>query len=75
MNANLHEGTSGGPVIIPRTVYSMIDHVHLHTLLGIHSGEYIADGRRLGLNIVWYPRIIYETVTSSIRGKIFNLRD
>jgi len=69
IDTNLHPGTSGSPVYIPRSslrkttlgyqIYAGT-RVAPPMLLGIHSGEYSADGVKLGLDIVWYAYLIQE---------------
>ena len=71
IDTNLHPGTSGSPVYIPRSALRKTTagvQVYAGTrisppmLLGIHSGEYSADGVKLGLNIVWYAYLIQEII-------------
>ena len=69
IDANLHPGTSGSPVYMPRsptrktlTGYDISDRPFPPILLGINSGEYSADGVKLGLNVVWYAHLIREII-------------
>lgn len=71
IDTNLHPGTSGSPVYVPRSalrkttagyIISAGTRLSPPMLLGIHSGEYIKDGVKLGLNIVWYMYLIQEII-------------
>lgn len=66
IDANLHPGTSGGPVI---TKSSGIQHTKQggmmvgpiqSSLIGVNAGEYIVNGVSLGLHQVWYAKLINE---------------
>ena len=63
IDANLHAGTSGSPVILPRSTIPNISEItnekFPHTLLGINSGEYLG----LGLNAVWYAYLLLDIVS------------
>ncbi|MCX2745825.1 serine protease [Mangrovivirga sp. M17] len=70
IDSNLHEGTSGSPVInSPHNL--IIDnmgngiHTQKYILLGVHSAEHIVDKDPLGLNVVWYPRVIIEIIENN----------
>ena len=69
IDTNLHPGTSGSPVYVPRSLsrktttgYLISDDPYPPMLLGIHSGEYTKGDVKLGLNIVWYANLIQEIV-------------
>jgi len=70
VDATLHEGTSGSPVIIPRSGVRPKVKTVFHTLLGIHSGGWKVDDIELGLGIVWYPDLIQEIVSDKKYGSI-----
>jgi S1-C subfamily serine protease len=74
IDANLHPGTSGGPVV---TKSSGIRHTKAGgteigpvqvSLLGVNAGEYIQDGVSLGLHQVWYAKIIEEIISGTKRS-------
>ncbi|MCK4344954.1 MAG: trypsin-like peptidase domain-containing protein [Bacteroidales bacterium] len=67
IDANLHKGTSGSPVLSsPNNM--LIDskgrglHSDKSVLLGIHSAEHIIEDEPLGLNVVWYPKAIIDII-------------
>jgi S1-C subfamily serine protease len=66
IDAVLHPGTSGSPVVLPRsTVQKMISgDIRMGNfppyLLGINSGEYRLDGIGLGLNTIWYAGLVLD---------------
>jgi V8-like Glu-specific endopeptidase len=69
LDATLHPGTSGSPVILPPTTSRRtIDGTNIgvglgyfpYRLLGINSGEYSSAGAALGLHRVWYSNLIQE---------------
>ncbi len=67
VDANLHQGTSGSPVILPSSsMRQMANGIALgrfpHYLLGINSGEYSVNGNNLGLNAVWYASLVRDIV-------------
>lgn len=67
VDAHLHPGTSGSPVILPsssmRQIAGGIALGHFpHCLLGINSGEYSVDGNNLELNAVWYSSLIQDII-------------
>jgi len=67
VDARLHSGTSGSPVILPSSSMRQIaGGIALgrspHYLLGINSGEYHVGGNSLGLNAVWYSSLIQDIV-------------
>jgi len=66
IDANLHPGTSGGPVV---TKSSGIRHMKTGgmalgpdqaSLLGVNAGEYVVNGVSLGLHQVWYAEIVED---------------
>lgn len=67
IDANLHEGTSGSPVLNSSN-NMLIDaqgrglHSDMSIILGIHSAEHIVDDEPLGLCVVWYPKVIVEII-------------
>lgn len=74
VDANLHEGMSGSPVVWPRRFLRMREgQVYLGNfdpvLLGVHSGEAIVGGKPTGLNAVWYPGLITEIIDGSAPQK------
>lgn len=68
IDANLHEGMSGGPVMsYPGSLLRSNKHIHTSIapnqniyLLGIFSDEWGRPEDRLGLNTVWHANIIRE---------------
>jgi len=64
VDANLHQGTSGSPVLVqPEAVEggSLIPPTRLQSyIVGINSGVHIVNGVSLGLNEVWYGRLIMD---------------
>ena len=67
VDAHLHPGTSGSPVILPsssvRQTAGGITLGHFpHYLIGINSGEYKVGGNNLGLNAVWYASLIMDII-------------
>lgn len=66
IDANLHQGTSGSPVInSPHNIlFKESDGSGFHTqdiiLLGIHSAEHLVDKEPLGLNVVWYAELFID---------------
>jgi hypothetical protein len=67
IEANLHAGTSGSPVLIkPSGIQSGVNwspaDLQSH-LLGVNSGGYSIGGVALGLNAVWYGNLILDLVT------------
>jgi S1-C subfamily serine protease len=69
VDANLHPGTSGSPVVSPSSdIRRMTDGSTAlgrfpPNLLGINSGEYFRGGIGLGLNFAWYPELLVEIIT------------
>jgi len=69
VDANLHPGTSGSPVVSPSSdIRRMTDGSTAlgrfpPNLLGVNSGEYFTRGIGLGLNGAWYPELIVEIIT------------
>lgn len=69
IDANLHPGTSGSPVVLPRSAIqaTVSGDVRMGQfppyLLGVNSGEYHVEGIGLGLNTVWYARLILDIVS------------
>ena len=76
VDANLHEGMSGSPVIIPRSGVRPECGTVIHTLLGIHSAGWGVYNRfepnwiELGLGKVWYPDLIEEIVSDKKLGSV-----
>ncbi|GAB1452932.1 hypothetical protein MASR2M47_29880 [Draconibacterium sp.] len=64
IDANLHEGTSGSPVIssahntLKNKSGSFVTSSAI--LLGIHSAEHYTENEPLGLNVVWYGELLLE---------------
>jgi len=65
INATLHEGMSGSPVIIPRAGLRGKDFTHYHSLVGVLSERKIPD-----LGAVWYCDVIREIISNQVRGSI-----
>lgn len=65
IDANLHEGMSGSPVIAPDSFLRVKNQRMVHSLLGIHSGgwEDKESGTDLGLGVVWFPHLIHEIIS------------
>jgi S1-C subfamily serine protease len=72
IDANLHPGTSGSPVISPasatrRTTQALLAMGNFPpSLLGINSGGF----NGLGLNAVWYPELIDDIVSRGVAGAL-----
>ncbi len=67
VDAFLHPGTSGSPVILPSSSMRQTGNgialgFFPHYLLGINSGEYQVNGNKLGLNAVWYAELITDII-------------
>lgn len=66
IDANLHPGTSGSPVIVSRsevqTTAIMSPSGLQSYLLGVNSGIYSVGGVSLGLNAVWFSSLIEDVV-------------
>ena len=66
IDANLHEGTSGSPVIssahntLKNQSGSFVTSSAI--LLGIHSAEHYTEDKPLGLNVVWYGELLIEII-------------
>lgn len=79
IDANIHKGTSGSPVVITRTAFSKTEYTGstfafvLQTLLGVLSGRYSMKGIDLGLGIVWFPVVITDIISSQMRGRIIHI--
>lgn len=66
IDANLHEGTSGSPVVNSHhTLFKEGDKNEGYVLFGIHSAEHVVDKDPLGLNVVWHSFIIYEIISDT----------
>jgi hypothetical protein len=63
IDANLHKGISGSPVIIPRS--RVRKGKPIHALLGILSAR-----ERAELGVVWYPQLIEEIVVEENRARL-----
>lgn len=63
VDANLHPGTSGSPVVSSyHTLFKEAGSEEGYKLFGIHSAEHIVGKEPLGLNVVWYSKLIPEIV-------------
>jgi len=60
VDAHLHPGTSGSPVVNSHHTLFKESEEEGYTLFGIHSGTYSIAGDSLGLNIVWYAHTLLE---------------
>ena len=65
IDAILHKGISGSPVIIPRSGFRPGTKTAIHTLLGVLSAREKAD-----LGVVWYYDLIQEIVADEMKGSI-----
>lgn len=73
IDANLHEGTSGSPVVnSPHTLFKDGKKKEGFTFFGIHSAEHIVDKDPLGLNVVWYGHLLVEIANQQIAQQIKN---
>jgi V8-like Glu-specific endopeptidase len=69
IDANLHPGTSGSPVLISYSLAlsAVQDPNTLRKfpsfLIGVNSGVYSMDGVSLGLNAVWYGRLLLDILS------------
>lgn len=76
IDGNFHPGTSGGPVLIPRTAPRIAGNgesslgVAIHTFLGVHSAGYEVENVDLGLGVVWYSSLIIDIIERRERGRI-----
>ena len=72
IDANLHPGTSGSPVLVrPSAVQGgvTIPPSDLHSyLLGVNSGSYSVGGVAIGLNAVWYGNLILDIMSQERNG-------
>lgn len=65
VDANLHEGTSGSPVVNSHhTLFKEGDKKEGYKLFGIHSAEHVVDEDPLGLNVVWYADVLVDIAES-----------
>ena len=68
IDANLHAGTSGSPVLnAPRNTLTSPKgayHTTATILLGVHSAEHVAQGEPLGLAVIWYPNMITDIINN-----------
>jgi hypothetical protein len=77
VDARLHPGTSGSPVLtkpssILRTQTGMLHPGGETTyFLGVNSGEFIFPGESSGLNAVWYASEVQVITTSSFQTATF----
>jgi hypothetical protein len=67
IDANLHPGTSGSPVLVKPSAaqggVSWSPSDLQSYLLGVNSGSYSVGGVALGLNAVWYGNLILDIVS------------
>ncbi len=72
IDANLHPGNSGSPVIVkPSAVQggvTMSPSDLQSYLLGVNSGSYSVGGVTMGLNAVWYGNLILDIVRQERSG-------
>ncbi|NLX38119.1 MAG: hypothetical protein GXY73_01195 [Methanothrix sp.] len=77
IDAQLHKGTSGSPVIV-RPGYYYDQHGYPHGnfpsgkdtnkyLLGVHSGEFDQQHPELGLHNVWFARLIRDIIKQNCK--------
>ncbi len=70
IDANLHPGTSGSPVIVPSSEFQHMISGEIRPgifpsyLLGVNSGEYSVAGVSLGLNAVWYADLLVAMISN-----------
>ncbi len=68
IDANLHQGTSGSPVLNSTDNVLVNEKGAFHSeftyFLGIHSDEYVVDEEPLSLCVVWYPSTILEIINA-----------
>lgn len=61
VDANLHPGTSGSPVVSSHhTLFKEGDGKEGYALFGVLSAEHRIGSDPLGLNVVWYARLLVE---------------
>lgn len=61
VDANLHPGTSGSPVVSSHhTLFKEGDGKEGYAFFGVLSAEQRIGGDPLGLNVVWYARLLVE---------------
>jgi V8-like Glu-specific endopeptidase len=66
IDANLHEGTSGSPVVNSHhTLFREGDKKEGYVLFGVHSAEHVVDEEPLGLNVVWHSSLIMEIINDT----------
>ena len=63
VDALLHKGISGSPVIIPKS--RLRGSRAIHSLLGVLSAREKAD-----LGVVWYPQLIEDIIIEEHRGSM-----
>lgn len=70
IDAMLHEGTSGSPVLNSSDNVLINEKGAFHSdftyLLGIHSAEHVVNDEPLSLCVVWYPEVILEIIEGQI---------
>lgn len=65
IDANLHEGTSGSPVVNSHhTLFKEGKKNEGYVLFGVHSAEHLMEGEPLGLNVVWHANLLEEIAKS-----------
>jgi len=65
IDANLHNGTSGSPVVASHhTLFRERGREEGYVLFGVHSAEHAIDENPLGLNVVWYADVLVEIAES-----------
>lgn len=63
IDANLHPGTSGSPVINSHhTLFREQGFKEGYKLFGIQSAQHLVNNEPLGLNVVWYSYLIDEII-------------
>jgi len=68
VDANLHPGTSGSPVVSTHhTLFRRDGGRESYCLFGINSAQHVVDGDPLGLNVVWYANLLPEIARQSMR--------
>lgn len=61
VDANLHRGTSGSPVVNSHhTLFKQGDGKEGYKLFGVQSAEFSVGEKPLGLNVVWYADLLVE---------------
>jgi len=70
IDAQLHDGTSGSPVILGPGIYyntnlGMLEHRNGYALMGVHSGEFDRSETELSLHNVWLAGLVPDIISQN----------